>query len=128
MPQAHYSEREKVAHDRCRVHASEPFAARSRKQESHVNVVAKPERKRDMPAVPKITDISREKWSTKIFGCVNAEEIADSDGESAVSSEVEKQIKTIGIHVAEQRTDAVAARGKLEPVSLDQRSEYELVE
>src|SRR5207244_13295330 len=101
------------------VHASEPVAARSRKQESHVNVGAKPERKRDMRAVAKITDISREKWSTKIFGCVNAEEIADTDGESAVSSEVEKQIKPTGIHVAEQRPDAGAARGKLEPVSFD---------
>src|SRR6266446_3173792 len=81
-----------------------------------------------MPAVPKITDISREKWSIKVFGGVNAEEIADSDSESAVSREIEKQIKTIGIHVAEQRTDAIAARGQLEPVSFDQRSEYELVE
>ena len=110
------------------MHASEPFASRSGEQESHVNVVAKPERKRDMPAVPKIPDISREKWSIKIFGSVNAEEIADRDGESAVSSEIKKQIKTIGIHVAEQRTDAVAARGELEPMSFDQRSEYELVE
>src|SRR5262249_45166239 len=110
------------------MHAPEPFAARSGEQETHVNMIAKPERKGDVPAVPEIADVSREKWPIEILRGVNAEEIADTDGESAVSGEVEEQIETVGIHVTEQRTEAMAADRRLEPVLFDQRSDYELVE
>ena len=110
------------------MHASEPFASRSGKQKTHVNVIAKPERKGDMPAVPKITNISGEKWTIEIFGSVNAEEITDSDGESAVSSEIEEQVEAVRVHVTQQRTEAVATLCELEPVLFDQRREYELVE
>ena len=86
------------------MHAFEPFAARSGEQETHVNVVSKPERKGDMPAIPEITNVSRQERPIKVFRSVNAKQITDADGKSAVSGEIEEQIETVGIHIADQRT------------------------
>src|SRR6267378_5704901 len=104
------------------MHAPEPFAARSGKQEAHVNVVSKPEGKGDMPAIPEIADVSREERPVKVFRSVDAKQITNADGKSAVSREIEEQIETVGIHVTEQRTQAVAARCDREPMLFDQSS------
>ena len=101
------------------MHAPEPLAAPRGEQETHVNVISKPKRKGDMPAVPKIANVSREERAVEVFGSVDAKQIADTDGESAVSGEVEEQIETVRIHVTEQRTEVVAAGCQLEPVLFD---------
>src|SRR4029077_1199871 len=110
------------------MHAFEPFAAPSGEQEAHVNVIAKPEGKGDMPAIPEITNISRKERPVKVFRSVDAKQITDADGKSAVSGEVEEQIETEGIHVTDQRTEAITVPSRLEPVLFDQRSEDELIE
>src|SRR4029077_11441398 len=110
------------------MHAFEPFAAPSGEQETHVNVIAKPEGKGDMPAIPEITNVSRKERPVKVFRSVDAKQITDADGKSAVSGEIEEQIKTVGVHVTDQRSEAIAVSSRLEPALFDQRSEYELVE
>src|SRR5437773_2650685 len=80
VPHAHQSKRQKIAEDRGGVFAGKPFAARGRKQEAHVNVVAKPKRKRDVPAVPEIADVSGEKRPVEIFRRMDAKEKAERDG------------------------------------------------
>src|SRR5205823_752388 len=127
VPHAHQSKRQKIAEDRGCVFARKPFAARGRKQEAHVNVVAKPKRKRDVPAVPEIADVSGEKRPVEIFRRMDAKEIAERDGKCAVAGEIEKQIKTVSIHVACERAEARARRGAVEPVLFDQRRQDELV-
>src|SRR4030095_863809 len=104
-----------------------PFAAHGGKQEAHVNVIAKPKRKRDVPAVPKITDVSREKRSVEVFRCVDAKEITESNGKGAVAGKIKKQIKAVCIHIADEAPEARARRRGVEPVLPDQRSDYELV-
>ena len=96
VPEAHQSEGQKVSQDCSRMHAFEPFAARSGEQETHVNVVAKPERKRDMPAIPEIANVSGEEGPVEVFRSVNAKQITDADGKSAISGEIEEQIKAVG--------------------------------
>src|SRR5438034_5439658 len=81
-----------------------------------------------MPAVPEITDVPREKRPVKVFRSVNAKQITNADGKSAISPEIEEQVEAVCIHVTERRTEAVAARCELEPVLFDQRRQYELVE
>ncbi len=110
------------------MHAFEPFAARSGEQEAHVDVIAKPEGKGDMPAVPEIADVPREERPVKVFRSVDAKQITNADGESAVSREIEEQIKAVGIHVTNQRREAIAMPSRPEPALFDQRSEDELVE
>src|SRR5215472_5519782 len=90
-------------------------------------MIAKPKRKRDVPAVPKITDVSREKRPIKVFRCVDAKEITESNSKGAVAGKIEKQIKAVCIHIADERAEARARRSRLEPVLPDQRSDYELV-
>src|SRR5206468_10798308 len=113
--------------DRGCVHAPEPFAARSGKQEPHINVIAKPKRKGDVPAVPKITNISGEERLVEILRSVNPKEITKTDSKSAVPGEIEEQIETVSIHITEQRTEVPTARCRFEPVLFDQRRDYELV-
>src|SRR5882762_585154 len=110
------------------MHAPEPFAARSGEEETHVNVIAKPEGKSDMPAIPEIANVSREERPVKVFRSVDAKQITNADRESAISGEIEEQVEAVGIHVTEQRTQAVAARCDREPMLFDQSSKYELVE
>ena len=88
------------------MHASEPFASRSGKEETHVNVISKPEGKGDMPAIPEITNVSRKERPIKVFRSVDAKQITDADGKSAVSGEIEEQIEAVGIHVTDQCTQA----------------------
>src|SRR6476661_9814249 len=98
------------------MHTFEPFAARSGEQEAHINVIAKPEGKGDMPAIPEITNVSRKERPIKVFRSVDTKQITDADGKSAIAGEIEKQIETVSIHVTDQRTQAAAARCELEPV------------
>ena len=72
-----------------------------------------------MPAVPKIADISGEKRPIKVFRSMNAEEIAKSDGKSAVSGKIKKQIKAVSVHVTDERSEMPTARRTIEPVLLD---------
>src|SRR5207249_8582664 len=109
------------------VHTPKPFAARGRKQEPHVDVIAKPKRKRDVPAVPKITDISGEERLAKVFRSVDPKEITKADSKSAIPGKIEEQIETISIHITEQRTQVPTARCRFEPVLFDQRRDYELI-
>src|SRR6266480_5290996 len=101
------------------MHTPEPFAARSGKQEPHVDVIAKPKRKGDMPAVPKITDISGEEWLAEVFGSVDPKEITNTNGKGAVSGEIEEQVEAISVHVTEQRTETATTRCRFEPALFD---------
>src|SRR5438270_2695118 len=106
---------------------SKPFAAPSGKQEPHVHVIAKPKRKCDVPAVPKIADVSSEEWSVEIFRSVDPKEITKTNGKSAIPGEIEEQIKTVSVHVTDQRPEAPTARHRLEPVMFDQCRDYEFI-
>src|SRR5436190_16960471 len=80
-----------------------------------------------MPAIPKIADIPGEKRSIEVFRSMDAEKITQSNGESAVAGKIKKQIETVRIHVADQRREAPAAGGSLQPVLFNQRGKNEFV-
>src|SRR5438093_871905 len=127
MPQAHQSEGQKIAEDWSGLLMCKPFAAHGRIEEAHVNVIAEPKRKRDVPAIPEIADIPGEKGTIEVFRSMDTEKITESNGKSAVAGKIKKQVKAVSIHVAEQRGEAPAAGGALEPVFFDQLRDYELV-
>src|SRR5438552_11640098 len=127
MPQTHQSECKKISKDRGCVHAPKPFAARSGKQEPHVDVIAKPKRKRDVPAVPEIANVSRKERLAEVFRSMYPKEITKADSKSAVPGEIEEQVETVRIHVTEQRTETPTARCRFKPLLFDQRRDYKLV-
>src|SRR5262249_5548427 len=55
-------------------------------------------------------------------------EMADADGERAVSREVEEEVEAEGVHVTDGRAETGVARGRRQPVLVDQRGDDELVE
>src|SRR4030095_12364953 len=95
--------------------------------EAHVNMIAKPEGQRDVPAIPEITDVSCEERPAEVFRSVNAKEITNADGKGAVAGKIEKEKETVGIHITEQRNEAFAARSRVEPALFDQGCQYEFV-
>ncbi len=90
VPQPHDAEGEKEADVGGGVLVLEPLALRRREQETHVDVVAKPKRQRDVPAVPEVADIRREEGLVEILRRVNAEQVADGNGEGTVAREIEE--------------------------------------
>src|SRR4029077_14956559 len=80
-----------------------------------------------MPAIPEIADIPGEKRSIEVFRSMDAEKITQSNGESAVAGKIKKQIKAVGIHVADHRCEAPTAGGSLQPVLFNQRGQDEFV-
>ena len=68
----------------------EPFATRGGKQKTHVNMIAKPERESDVPAIPKVADVASNKRMIKVLRRVDAKQITEGDGKSAVTREIEK--------------------------------------
>src|ERR1700747_3066356 len=95
VPKTHQAEGKKITDDRGGVTIGDPATAPGGQQEAHVNMVAKPERKGYMPAIPKIPNIARQKRAIEIFGRMNSEKIAESDGKSAVTGEIEKEVEAI---------------------------------
>jgi len=61
-------------------------------------MIAKPKRKRDVPAIPKITDVSGEEWSVEVFRRVYPKEITKTDSKGAVPGEIEEQIETVSTY------------------------------
>src|SRR5581483_4180102 len=109
------------------MHAGKPLSAPCRQHETHVNVIPKPPRQRDMPTVPEIPDVSGQKRLPEIFRRVNTEQVTEADSKGAVPREIEEKIEAVGIHVAEQRRHTAAARRRFKPAMLDERRDNELV-
>ena len=59
-----------------------------------------------MPTVPEISDIACQKGAVEIFRRMDTEKVAEGDGKGAVASEIEKQIKAVGVHIAHQRAES----------------------
>ena len=57
VPEAHQSKRKKKTKIRPCLIVFEPFTLHRGEKKSHVNVIAKPERKSDVPAIPEIANI-----------------------------------------------------------------------
>src|SRR6476469_10707623 len=101
MPQPHQPERKKKSQVRSFLVVLEPFPLHGSEEKSHVNVVAKPERKSDMPSVPEISNIVGQERTVKIFRCPHAEEAAEANRERAITRKIEEQIKAVSIHVGQ---------------------------
>src|SRR5215469_11451160 len=90
VPKTHQAEGKKITGDCCKMPISNPVTAHRRREKTHVNVIAEPKRKCDVPTVPKIADISSQERPIEVFRRMNAKKIAKRDGEGAVPCEIEK--------------------------------------
>ena len=99
VPEAHQTEGEKKANIGSELIVLEPLAFHRGEEKPHVDVVAKPERESDVPAIPKVTDIVRQERAIEIFWGANSKQAAERDRERGVTGKIKKQIKAITIHV-----------------------------
>jgi len=71
----------------------DPSTAPGCQQKTHVDMVAEPKRKRYMPAVPKISNIARQKRPIEIFGRMDSEKVTEGNGKGAITGKIEEEIK-----------------------------------
>ena len=64
-------------------------------RETHEHEVAQPKRERDMPTVPEIFNIDRQKRCAEVARRANTEAIARAHRHEAVASEIEEQIEAV---------------------------------
>ena len=127
MPEAHQTKGKKESQIGSDLIILEPFSLHRGEKKSHVNVIAEPERKRDVPPVPEIANIVGQKRAIEIFRRANSKQSAESDGERAVTGKVKKQIEAVTVHV--QRDLAERSAGDLvDPEAFDQGCENEFIE
>ena len=127
MPETHQSEREKKTQVGLDLIIFEPLSLYCGEEKSHVNVVTKPERKRDVPAVPEIANIVRQKRAIEVLRRADSTESAKPDGERTVTGKVKKQIETVPIHVQRDLAER-SARCLVDPETFDQGGQNEFVE
>jgi len=127
MPKPHQAEGKEITDDGRDVPVTKPSAPNGRHQKTHVYMVAEPKGKGDVPTVPEVSNIPRQKRAIEIFRCVNAEKVAKGDGKGAVTSEIEKQIEAIGVHIAYQSAESRFRGDTIQPILFDQTGEDELI-
>src|SRR5262249_7948304 len=91
-------------------------------------MVAQPCGEADVPAIPELADITRQKRPIEVLGRMNAEQVAQPDREGAVAGKIEEQVTAVGIHVRYFPTDASCLLGGVQPILLDQVGQDEFVE
>ena len=128
VPEAHEPECKEESEIGRQVAALEPPALLRRHDETHVHVIAQPPRQRDVPAVPEVANVRRQERAIEILRRVNAEQIAEADGEGAVAGEVEEQMKAVGVHVREHARPTPLGCGYIQPILPDQGCNDETVE
>src|SRR5262249_11657842 len=85
VPEPHELESEEEAQVRGRVLPGEPAALGGGQHKSHVHMIAEPGGEADVPAIPEVRDIGGQKGPVEVLWRVNAQQVADTDGEGAVS-------------------------------------------
>ena len=128
MPEAHRAERDEICHVRRVVLVLEPLLLEREQQEPHVDEIAEPEGKGDVPARPELLDVLREKRLVEVFGRMDAQQIAARDGEGAVAREIEEQVKAVRVHVRHRVTQGWSGGNLVHPVLRDEVGHDELVE
>ena len=101
MPKAHQTEGKKKPQVESDLVVLKPFVLHCNDQKSHVNVVAKPERKRDIPSGPEIANVVGKERAIEIFRGVHSKQSAEGGREGRVTREIEKQIETVAVHVGQ---------------------------
>ena len=98
-----------------------PDGAEATTAEWDVNVIADPRAERDVPALPKILQVTREVGPIEILGQIHAEEFGDTDGDVAVAGEIEQNAKRQ--HRQKYPTIEEPERGELRLLVIDQKGE-----
>ena len=101
VPKAHQTEGKKKPQVRSDLVVLKPFVLHRGEEKSHVNVVAKPERKRDIPSRPEIANVVGKERAIEIFRGVHSKQSTEGDRECRVTGEIKKQIETVAIHVGQ---------------------------
>jgi hypothetical protein len=68
-----------------------PFVLHGSEEKPHVNVVAKPERKRNIPSRPEIANIMGKERAIEVFRGVYSKPSAKGDSECSVTGEIGKK-------------------------------------
>ena len=89
-------------------------------------MVAKPERKSDVPPIPEVANIVRQERAIEVFRCADSKQAAEPDRKRAVAGKVKKQIKAVAIHVDNDLAERFAGC-LIDPEALDQGCENEFV-
>src|SRR5450631_239654 len=110
VPKAHQTEGKKKPQVGSDLVVLEPFILHRSEEKSHVDVVAKPERKRDIPSRPEIANIVGKERAIEVFRGLHSKQSAEGDSECSVTGEIEKQIETVAVHVGQILAERFARR------------------